>query len=210
MLARPQYARSPKRINRTRRSHGLPKVRVWPSSDLRFGPPNVCYWGKVRNDVWAASPSGVGYALVSGIDPRPEPPLAGVSAHSAIRHCLARASVRSQPYGMLQDGVRELGRPSSQRVLEQSHRDRNGLTLPTSLQSRSLSWDNPHVAWVTGGFPKRKSVSSTHIRCKMIASLRATAMRAFLAPMRLASLTPQARSVSTSFVGVLRFARALH
>jgi len=56
-------------------------VGCWPVSDLRFRPPDVCYWGKLRKDVWAASPS-VGHAPVSGKDPRPEPPLTGVSAHS--------------------------------------------------------------------------------------------------------------------------------
>jgi hypothetical protein len=53
--------------------------------------------GKLRKDVWAASPS-VGHALVSGIDPRPEPPLAGVSAHSGNDRCrIMRLSFRNPP-----------------------------------------------------------------------------------------------------------------
>src|SRR5258707_15872657 len=67
----------------------LQRRREWPFSDLGFSPPDVCYWGKLRKDVWAASPS-VGRALVSGIDPRREPPLAGVSAHSGTVKRYAR------------------------------------------------------------------------------------------------------------------------
>jgi hypothetical protein len=56
-----------------------------------------------------------------------------------------------------------------------------------------------YAARAMGGSPNRKSAPSTHLRCMMIASLRATATHAFLAPMRLASFTPHARSTDHFF-----------
>ena len=41
--------------------------------------------------------------------------------------------------------------------------------------------------------PKRKPVASIHMRCNMVASLRATAIRAFAMPRRLAIFIPHAR-----------------
>jgi hypothetical protein len=41
--------------------------------------------------------------------------------------------------------------------------------------------------------PQRNSVPSAHIRCRMVASLRATVMRARAMPRRLAICSPQAR-----------------
>src|SRR5258708_18195348 len=46
----------------------------------------------------------------------------------------------------------------------------------------------------TSFFDQVNSVPSTHIRCRMTASLRATATLAFRSPLRLASLIPQAFS----------------
>src|SRR5499427_8634100 len=46
----------------------------------------------------------------------------------------------------------------------------------------------------TSFFDQLNSVPSTHIRCRMTASLRATATVAFRSPLRLASLSPQAFS----------------
>ena len=42
--------------------------------------------------------------------------------------------------------------------------------------------------------PKRNSLPSAHMRCRMTASLRATATRARAMPRRLATLMPQARN----------------
>jgi len=63
------------------------------------------------------------------------------------------------------------------------------------LTFRLFTQDNEQVDRLgAADCPNRKSVSSTHMRCMMIASFRATATHAFLAPMRLASFTPHARS----------------
>ena len=57
--------------------------------------------------------------------------------------------------------------------------------------------------WIFAGFtriqaaidmPQRNSLPSTHIRCTMTASLRATATRARAMPRRLAMFMPQARN----------------
>jgi len=44
-------------------------------------------------------------------------------------------------------------------------------------------------------FPKRNATPSTHIRWRMVASLRATATRALAMPRRLAIVMPQARKL---------------
>src|SRR5258707_11204502 len=51
------------------------------------------------------------------------------------------------------------------------HRDRNGLTFPTSSAEQIVAGTIPYAGCVTGGFPKRKSVSPTHIRCHAVASI---------------------------------------
>ena len=53
----------------------------------------------------------------------------------------------------------------------------------------------PHAAAIAGSLPKWNSVLSRHIRCRMTASLRATATRARAMPRRLASFMPQARKL---------------
>ena len=63
------------------------------------------------------------------------------------------------------------------------HSDRNGLTLPHVLGRAVLRRDDPSAATATGAWPNWKSVPSTHIRCMMMASLRATATQAFFMPM---------------------------
>src|SRR5580700_4949404 len=87
------------------------------------------------------------------------------------------------------------------------YRDRDGLTFPTSSAEQSLRRDDPYAACAAGGWPNRKSVSSTHIRCMMIASLRATATHAFFTPTFFASFMPHARSTD-HFRHLLRCALA--
>src|SRR5271165_3514013 len=50
------------------------------------------------------------------------------------------------------------------------------------------------AADAAGCLPQRNSLPSTHIRCRMTASLRATATRARAMPRRLAMFMPQARN----------------
>lgn len=81
----------------------------------------------------------------------------------------------------------------------------NGITLPivpaddpdftlSGKKCSGRSFDLPfgYAANAAGSLPKRNSVASAHMRCRMTASLRATATRARAMPRRLATAMPQA------------------
>jgi hypothetical protein len=94
------------------------------------------------------------------------------------------------------DGVRK-ARPSSLTARARFQRD-TGIVAdwpgPSSWLSRRSALAAHAFAGRCGSVPNWKSMSSRHMRCMMIASLRATATQAFLLPTRLVSFTPQARS----------------
>lgn len=69
-----------------------------------------------------------------------------------------------------------------------SPRERSGSSLPTNSVGGLL---HRHAA--TGSLPQRNSLPSCHIRCRMTASLRATATRARAMPRAFATFMPQAR-----------------
>jgi hypothetical protein len=66
-----------------------------------------------------------------------------------------------------------------------------GTTSAPPLQAESAI---PFFHAVTACLPQRNSDLSTHMRCRMTASLRATATRARAMPRRFATCMPQARS----------------
>ena len=93
-------------------------------------------------------------------------------------------------------GVRK-ARPSSLTARARVQRD-TGIVAdwpgPSSSAEQTFGWTAYARAGRCGAVPNWKSMSSRHMRCMMMASLRATATQAFLLPTRLASFTPQARS----------------
>jgi len=78
--------------------------------------------------------------------------------------------------------------PDTQRDHPAHRPHRNDAAPPSS----GGNWNSPgHAA---GCLPQRNSLPSAHMRCRITASLRATATRARAMPRRLATFMPQARS----------------
>src|SRR4029079_4119273 len=73
-----------------------------------------------------------------------------------------------------------------------THRSHGNDLAPPVLWAET---DLLQAATAASSLPQRNSVPSAHIRCRMAASLRATAMRARAMPRRLATCMPQARKV---------------
>src|SRR5215813_6268849 len=92
------------------------------------------------------------------------------------------------------------------------------LPPPSSRQGRlfPLCRGNPVTSYADFLVDQLNSVPSIHMRCRMTASLRATATLAFRRPLRLASLMPQALSadhfgtrVSSTLAASNRYMRSM-
>jgi hypothetical protein len=81
---------------------------------------------------------------------------------------------------------------SSQKIGRSHHRHRPGRDIFSRCTAGTLGLVIARYA-ATSFFDQLNSVRSIHIRCRMTASLRATATVAFRSPLRLASLIPPAR-----------------
>src|SRR5215813_15337267 len=94
----------------------------------------------------------------------------------------------------LADQCRKRGRPlwahAKHRTTSPPPSSRQGHYFPPEAGTLALSV----ARYAAASFDQENSVPSTHMRCKITASLRATATLAFLSPLRLAIRRPQALS----------------
>lgn len=87
----------------------------------------------------------VGHALLAGIRLRPEPRSVSalqVTIVAAYCFCLVRASVRSRPRmarSMMGSGEARSSKLTARAECRASHRDRNGLTFPTSSAEQTAT-----------------------------------------------------------------------
>jgi hypothetical protein len=115
--------------------------------------------------------------------------LAGPTVLSAVGACPPHDGVRRRWWINVASAVSLI--ESSQKIGRSHHRHRPGRDIFPAVLREPFDFLIARYA-TTSFFDQLNSVWSIHMRCRMTASLRATATVAFRSPFRLASLIPQA------------------
>src|SRR5258708_35265280 len=121
--------------------------------------------------------------------------LAGPTVLSAVGACPPHDGVRRRWWINVAGAVSLI--ESSQKIGRSHHRHRPGRDIFSRRAAGIFDLVMARYA-ATSFFDQLNSVRSIHMRCRMTASLRATATVAFRRPLRLASLIPQAFSADHS------------
>ena len=116
--------------------------------------------------------------------------LAGPTVLSAVGACPPHDGVRRRWWINVASAVSLIA--SSQKIGRSHHRHRPGRDI--FCRRAAGTFDLGIARYAATSFDQLNSVRSIHMRCRMTASLRATATVAFRSPLRLVSLIPHAFS----------------